>query len=299
MAGKLFFCVWKTSASRYIKITKHINKQNDSHASQSRTKHFCSGSGILNSLLFLRSSMIFSLRMEISTPLQFAAPTTNVTQSSPGESQEETMTIKIVRIVGYLVLFIFGVFGNSMVILAVRKPRMKTVTNVLIANLGLADLLVALFNIPSVVTYAHLWQWPFGEVLCKVLPFLQGLTLCASVGTLLGIALDRYWHIVHFKRRKITLKEAYKILTLIWVSSIIIPMPLLIFCKILTVAQNGFEYVLCEEVWPNLASRQTYTMVLFLVLYLFPLMAISILYFVIARSLRRQPSISSSLEGKL
>lgn len=238
--------------------------------------------------------------MEISTPPSlFSAPITNLTQFSPGDSQEESMTTKIVRIVGYLVLFIFGLFGNSMVMLAVRKPRMKTVTNVLIANLGLADLLVALFNIPSVVTYAHLWRWPFGEVLCKVLPFLQGLTLCASVGTLLGIALDRYWHIVHFKRRKITLKESYKMIALIWVSSIIIPMPLLIFCKILIVAQNGTEYILCEEVWPNLASRQAYTMILFLVLYLFPLMAISALYFIIARSLRRQPSISSSLEGKL
>lgn len=209
------------------------------------------------------------------------------------------MGTKTARIVGYTVLFICGVFGNSMVILAVRIPRMRTVTNVLIANLGLADLMVVLFNIPSVVTYAHLWQWPFGEALCKVLQFLQGLTLNASVGTLIAIAMDRYWHIVLYRRRKISLRQAYRIILVIWVCSILIPFPLLIYCKVLLLVINNQEYILCEEVWPDIQSRQAYTMIIFLALYLFPLLVISCLYAIIAHSLKHQPVVSSSLKGRV
>ena len=33
--------------------------------------------------------------------------------------------------------------------------------------------------------------WPFGPVMCKVTPFLQGVSVCASVNTLAAIAVDR------------------------------------------------------------------------------------------------------------
>ena len=34
--------------------------------------------------------------------------------------------------------------------------------------------------------------WPFGAFLCKSTPYLQGVSVCASVYTLAAIALDRY-----------------------------------------------------------------------------------------------------------
>lgn len=223
----------------------------------------------------------------------------NPSKTYPQENVGESEQTKIVRLISYAILFICGTFGNSMVILALRTPRMRTVTNVLIANLGLADLMVVLFNIPSVVTYAHLWYWPFGEVLCKVLPFLQGVTLNASVGTLLTIAGDRFWHIVLYRKRKIPLRHAYKMIVVIWLCSIIIPFPLLINCKVLIIAADGKETILCEEVWPDVVSRQAYTLIIFLALYLFPLLMLSCLYIIIAFSLKHQPDVNSSREGEL
>ncbi|XP_032242448.2 neuropeptide FF receptor 2 [Nematostella vectensis] len=219
----------------------------------------------------------------------------NSTDFSPQEEIFESMTLKAVRLAGYAVLFVFGVLGNLMVILAVRKPRMKTVTNVLIANLGLADILVSLFNIPTVVTYAHLWHWPFGLVLCKVLSFLQGWTLSASILTLLAIAIDRYWHIVLFRRRQMKLNEAFKAIIVIWLSSVIVPSPLLIFSKTISFGAGEEKVVFCEEIWPDMTSRQVYTMVVFLVLYLCPLALISWLYVLIAVWLRSMPAVPSSL----
>ena len=33
--------------------------------------------------------------------------------------------------------------------------------------------------------------WQFGPLMCKVTPYLQGVSVCASVNTLAAIAVDR------------------------------------------------------------------------------------------------------------
>ena len=87
---------------------------------------------------------------------------------------DESATIKWIRLFAYGLVFLFGVVGNLLVILAIREPRMRSVTNLFITNLAASDLIVSLVNIPLVVTHAHLGYWPFGYVLCKIIPFLQG-----------------------------------------------------------------------------------------------------------------------------
>ena len=209
---------------------------------------------------------------------------------SPGESgtAAESRVFKFSRIAAYSVICVTGVLGNLLVILASRKPGMTTVSNVLIANLGLADLAVSLINMPTVVTYSHLVYWPFGAALCKLVPFLQGLTLSASVGTLVAIAAERYWHIVLYTRRKLTVREAHKAIVLIWVSSIFIPVPLLVFSK--TIRWNEGAREICIEEWPNLKTRQAYTTLVFLLLYFLPLLFICGLYVRIGHFLKTLPT---------
>ena len=49
----------------------------------------------------------------------------------------------------YLLIFLCALIGNTMVIVVViRTPHMRNVTNYLIANLAVADILVAVFCIP-------------------------------------------------------------------------------------------------------------------------------------------------------
>ncbi|CAH3148061.1 unnamed protein product, partial [Pocillopora meandrina] len=212
---------------------------------------------------------------------------------SPGESgtAAENQFFKWSRIAAYSVICVTGVLGNLLVILASRKPGMTTVSNVLIANLGLADLTVSLINMPTVVTYSHLVYWPFGAALCKLVPFLQGLTLSASVGTLVAIAAERYWHIVLYTRRKLTVREAHKAIVLIWVSAIFIPVPLLVFSKTIRWNEGGRE--ICIEEWPNLKTRQAYTTLVFLLLYFLPLLFICGLYVRIGRFLKTLPTTQS------
>lgn len=59
-------------------------------------------------------------------------------------------TVSIVYIIAYTLVFSVGIVGNSAVVsVYFRVPRMRTVTNLFIANLAVADVLVCLFCVPA------------------------------------------------------------------------------------------------------------------------------------------------------
>ena len=67
-----------------------------------------------------------------------------------------------------------------------------SVTGYLIANLAVADLGVGLLCIPFTVVYFELnFYWPFGSVMCKVLPALMPCFVMGSVGTMLAISIGK------------------------------------------------------------------------------------------------------------
>ncbi len=56
----------------------------------------------------------------------------------------------ITLIIAYMLILFIGVIGNLMVILVVSlRPQMRTVTNMFIMNLAVADLFVVIFCVPS------------------------------------------------------------------------------------------------------------------------------------------------------
>lgn len=218
----------------------------------------------------------------------------NVTSSAPPTSQYEdddidSVTLKWLRIVFYGVICIVGTVGNTLVILAYRNPRMRSVTNLFIANLGVADLTVTLINVPITVAYSALDFWPFGAFLCKAIPYILGITIFSSVGTLIAIAADRYRAIVHPLLPRIRTRHAIMIIAAIWIVALIYPTPLLIYQKL---TEDGR----CSEEWPSDQARKIYTVILFVALYLIPLIAISVLYFLICHNLNT--SESAAQEGK-
>lgn len=59
-------------------------------------------------------------------------------------------SVSMIMIIGYTIVFLVGIVGNSFVVAIVCKsPRMRTVTNYFIVNLALADILVLLFCLPA------------------------------------------------------------------------------------------------------------------------------------------------------
>ena len=84
---------------------------------------------------------------------------------------------------------------------------MKTITNYLIANMAVSDILITVLAVPRKITEILLGprRWLIdgllGSVLCKSVYFFQDITIGVSILSLSAIAIDRYRGIV-FPLRK-------------------------------------------------------------------------------------------------
>ncbi|XP_077431622.1 apelin receptor B-like [Vanacampus margaritifer] len=98
----------------------------------------------------------------------------------------------------YMLIFILGLFGNSVVIFTVWRVRRKwRAANVYIGNLALANLA---FMVPLLVwaaLEAMEGHWPFGVLMCKIISYVDLLSMHASAFLLTCISFDRYLAIVH------------------------------------------------------------------------------------------------------
>lgn len=108
-----------------------------------------------------------------------------------------SLPASVPQIVGFSVLFFVigtvGIIGNFLVVYAVvcdRKMR-SSVTNLLITNLAIADLVIMIFGIPEIVQVMINRGWVLNEHLCKVNRFVLVVSLYASVLTLISICVER------------------------------------------------------------------------------------------------------------
>jgi len=75
----------------------------------------------------------------------------------------------------YVLIFVLAVVGNVLVLVTLAQNRgMRTITNLFLLNLAIADLLVGVLCMPFSLTGTILKDFIFGHALCKLIPYLQG-----------------------------------------------------------------------------------------------------------------------------
>nr|XP_057925749.1 neuropeptide FF receptor 1 like 2 [Doryrhamphus excisus] len=192
-------------------------------------------------------------------------------------------------ILAYLFIFLLCVVGNILVCLIVLgSRRMQTVTNIFILNLAISDLLVGIFCIPTTLVDNLITGWPFSNMVCKMSGFVQGVSVSASVFTLVAIAVERFRCIVYPLHPKTTLCIAKAAIGLIWVLAMAIMCPAAVA---LTVEEVSFHNMVCNddfnhtmpvyvcyENFGNPKMTKVYTVVLFAHIYVVPLMIIAVTY---------------------
>lgn len=117
--------------------------------------------------------------------------TGNVTDMRMATSK---MIVKHTTVVFYLVTFVFGLFGNSLVMYVVarfEKVRRRSVSNYYIWNLALADELFVL-TLPFFCYVTYTGDWIFGASACRILYVFRESNKFASVFTLAALSADRY-----------------------------------------------------------------------------------------------------------
>jgi len=74
----------------------------------------------------------------------------------------------------YVFVFALGVVGNAMVCFVVwNDRRLRTVTNLFIVNLSVADFLIIVVCLPPTVLGDVTETWYLGPVMCKIVLYLQ------------------------------------------------------------------------------------------------------------------------------
>ena len=196
----------------------------------------------------------------------------------------EDMLARASKITALISIIAISLIGNMfLIVITMRTRRMRTTAYRFVVNMAIADLCTAVINMPEsvVIEVTNTDEWlpgAIGVVLCKLLPFCQQVCAFCSILSLLIIALDRFFAINFPLRRFILQNRCKLIIATSWLIPCISSLPMLVANNI--VESHGL--ILCLEEWPSpldsMKSSRNYTVVLFVIFYLLPLIAISFLY---------------------
>ncbi|XP_073686040.1 neuropeptide FF receptor 1 like 1 [Garra rufa] len=196
-------------------------------------------------------------------------------------------------ILSYLLVLLLCVVGNGLICLVViRNRNMRSVTNLFILNLAISDLLVGVFCVPTTLIDSLISGWPFNQITCTMSNLIQGMSVSASVFTLVAIAVDRFIGIVYPFHHRLRPVTALIAIIFIWLLAFAIIIPsaatmTVIHLEDMYMVQDNQVYPLlvCFEDWARADMRRVYTLIIFIQVYLVPLGLISIMYSCIAAKL--------------
>ncbi|XP_019635256.1 PREDICTED: neuropeptide FF receptor 2-like [Branchiostoma belcheri] len=205
---------------------------------------------------------------------------------------KQTVPVVVLFVLFYVFNFCLCIVGNIMVCFVILKmPRMQTVTNFFLLNLAVSDLLVAVFCMPFTLVDNIIRGWPFGDVMCKLTPAVQVVSVAASVFTLVAIAVDRFYSVVHPTEPKFTIRGVQKIVIVVWSLALFIMVPQVLLIEDTTITLQVFKETLSLHICAETSQlwRKVYTVLLFTTCYVIPLVVIVLLYIRIGLKVWEKP----------
>ncbi|XP_009686059.1 C-C chemokine receptor type 7 [Struthio camelus] len=185
----------------------------------------------------------------------------------------------------YSLICFIGLVGNGLVMLTyIYFKRLKTMTDIYLLNLALADILF-LLTLPFWATSAAMY-WLFGEFACKAVYCICKMSFFSGMLLLLSISIDRYFAIVQaasahrFRPRMMFISKVTCIL--IWLLAFILSIPELVHSGI----NNSDSYPRCSIIATDLQTFNTGIKVSQMIFgFLFPLLVMSVCYLIIIKTL--------------
>lgn len=183
------------------------------------------------------------------------------------EDEEQTITIAIFLLI--LIAFLASV-ANFLVLKAIFSHKRRKLHEYLMLNLVATDAGTCLVSIPLDVVEQVIGEFPYGAALCHVIYPFQSALVYSSVMTLLFMCIERYRLIVSPLKPRIRVKTGLTIIAAIWLLSFLMVLPLSLALRL-----KGTH---CLEEWPNVYSGKVFTLTIFTLLYLIPLVIMTFLY---------------------
>ncbi|XP_031565461.1 neuromedin-K receptor-like [Actinia tenebrosa] len=196
---------------------------------------------------------------------------------------------KVVVTSAYAIIFPVALFGNLLAIyIVISKRYMRSVTNLLLVNMFVGNLLVACVVMPYSVSFLFVEsRWfggGFGSFTCKFVHFAYALPIAASIFALLLSSVDRYFAVIYPFSQLHFIRNAKASTAMIWILSFCFISPYLWSFKVLE--GDGLHF--CVPDWTPLdpiESPKIYFSILFVALYFVPLAIMSTLYLMIGLKL--------------
>ncbi|XP_045459326.1 trissin receptor-like [Melitaea cinxia] len=202
----------------------------------------------------------------------------------PMEGEEfifDRTDVKAIFITLYTIVFCCCFFGNLLVILVVTlSRRLRSITNFFLANLAVADLCVGIFCVFQNLTIYLIPSWVFGDFLCKMYQFVHSLSYTASIFILVVICTERYFAIIHpITCKQILTSTRLRLVILgVWITSAAYSAPKFIFVETITNdLGDGHIETICIQHRMKFNS-EIFDMVNFGLLYVTPLLVMTVLY---------------------
>ncbi|XP_029453418.1 somatostatin receptor type 2 [Rhinatrema bivittatum] len=214
----------------------------------------------------------------IASPHQFD----NISTQMPTNASQNTtsihfdMTSNAILTFIYFVVCIVGLGGNTLVIYVIlRYAKMKTITNIYILNLAIADELFML-GLPFLAMQVALVHWPFGKAICRLITTVDGINQFTSIFCLTVMSIDRYLAVVHpIKSAKWRRPRTAKMVNAaVWIISLLVIMPIMIYADI----QNRNGRSSCTITWPGESWYTGFIIYAFIMGFLVPLSIICLCY---------------------
>ncbi|XP_060118112.1 C-X-C chemokine receptor type 1 [Heteronotia binoei] len=176
----------------------------------------------------------------------------NLESVAPCKTDSTSAMLKYFVAFFYVLVCLLSLVGNSLVVLVVNYNKgNRTVTDVYLLHLAIADLLFAL-TLPIWAIYrAH--EWIFGNIMCKAISILKEVNFYSGVLLLAFISIDRYLAIVYATRAVTEKRHWVKFLCFgIWLFSFFISFPMVVFRSAFW--NNSSSSVVCYE---NIQKEKT------------------------------------------
>ena len=132
--------------------------------------------------------------------------------------------------IGYILLFIFSLFGNALIIAVFRRKydQLQTPVNYFIVNMAASDLLIPLVVLPRRVQETYIGWTPWlvegvvGDILCRVVHYVDEVSVTVSSQSMIFIAVERWWSVVFpLKSPLITKQTTPKFICFTWALSLL------------------------------------------------------------------------------
>ena len=189
----------------------------------------------------------------------------------------------IAKFTSLLFIVILTFLGNSLMIFTgIRSEELRKFSNSFIFNMAFADLCQSIVVMPIGLVSIYHGNWPLSSTACTGISIFKVTMSMASVQSLAGISLDRYFYIVKNRRAIDSKKRVVISIAIVWLTSILMSiMPLFGWGEL------GFDHgrEVCTILFHKTAS---YTVVVFSIGLFVPVLIMAACYYRIFMVLRLQ-----------